>query len=110
MSVDAYLAALSPERQARVAAIRALVHRIAPDVAERIEWKMPVFARGERWVAVASQKAYVSVYLTCEARAAAVVATDPKLKGGKSCVNIPDRAELPIAALEIAIRDALSDH
>ena len=108
MSVDAYIAALAPLRQARIAQLRALILEIAPDVAERIEWKMPVFARGEHWVAVASQKSYVSVYLGCSTIAAAVVASDPKLKGGKACVNIPDRAELPLAALGPAIRDALS--
>ena len=107
MSVDAYIAALPPERQARVAALRALIQRVAPDVAERIEWKMPVFGRGERWVAVASQKNYISVYLGLDGDVAAVLASDPELKGGKTCVNIPDRAELPLAALETAIRDAL---
>lgn len=109
MSVDEYVAALSPDRQEKVALLRALIREIAPDVVERIEWKMPVFARGSRWVAVASQKSYVSVYLGTEAIAAAVIASDPKLKGGKTCVNIPDRAELPLAALGPAIRDALSD-
>ena len=108
MSVDAYLEALPALRRERVAALRALIHAVAPDVVERIEWKMPVFGRGERWVAVASQKSYVSVYLRSEAAAAAVIATDPKLKGGKACVNIPDRADLPLAALETAIRTALA--
>lgn len=108
MSVDDYIAALAPLRQARVAQLRALVHDIASDVVERIDWKMPVFARGERWVAVASQKNYISVYLGTNEVVADVVASDPKLKGGKICVNIPDRAELPLTALGPAIRDALS--
>jgi hypothetical protein len=107
MSVDAYLDGLPPQRRERVAAVRALVHTIAPDVVERIDWKMPVFGRGDRWVAVANQKSYVSVYLGTTGNAAAVIATDAQLKGGKACVNIPDRAELPIAALEPAIRDIL---
>ena len=106
--VDAYIAALPPLRQERLAALRTLVHRIAPDIVERIEWKMPVFGRGDRWVAVASQKSYISVYLRCEAGAAAVVATDARLKGGKGCVNITDRAELPLAALQTAISATLS--
>lgn len=107
MSVDAYLDGLPPPRRERVAAVRALVHAIAPDVVERIEWKMPVFGRGDRWVAVANQKSYVSVYLGTTGDAAVVIAVDPMLKGGKACVNIPDRAALPMAALELAIRDVL---
>lgn len=104
MSVDAYLEGLPPLRQARIAELRALIHRVVPDVVERIEWKMPVFGLGDRWIAVASQKSYISVYLRSQEGAAAVLATDAKLKGGKGCVNIPDRAELPLAALETAIR------
>jgi hypothetical protein len=108
MSVDDYIGALPPDRLDRVTRLRSLIHEIAPDVVERIEWKMPVLARGERWVAIASQKSYISVYLNNNAVAAAVVASDPLLKGGKACVNIPDRAELPIAALGTAIRDVFS--
>ncbi len=108
MSVDDYIAALPPLRQVRITQLRALVHEIAPDVTERIDWKMPVFWRGERWVAVASQKSYVSFYLGTQQIAGAVIASDPRLKSGKTCVNIPDRAELPLAALGLAIRDALS--
>lgn len=103
-AVDAYIAALEPLRRERLTALRELIHAVAPEVTERIDWRMPVFGVGELWVAVASQKSYVSVYLGCQSEAAAIVATDPKLKGGKACVNIPDRAELPLAALGAAIR------
>ena len=105
--VDAYIAALEPLRRERLTALRKFIHALAPDVTERIEWRMPVFGIGDRWVAVASQKAYVSVYLGCEVVAAAVVASAPQLKGGKACVNIPDRAALPLMALQPAIRTAL---
>jgi hypothetical protein len=108
-AVDAYIAALEPLRRERLTTLRALIHEVAPDISERIEWRMPVFGRGDRWVAVASQKSYVSVYLRCQPGAAAVVATDSKLKGGKGCVNIPDRAALPLVALGSAIRGVLLD-
>ena len=107
MTVDAYLAALSPGRRARVAALRSLMHQVAPSIVERIEWKMPVFAIGDRWVAVASQKSHVSVYFGNAGDVAAVLVSDPMLQGGKACVNIPDRAQLPLLALEPAIRNVL---
>jgi uncharacterized protein YdhG (YjbR/CyaY superfamily) len=106
--VDAYIAALEPLRCERLAALRSLVHSLYPDVAERIEWKMPVFSRGDAWVATASQKSYVSVYLHSEGGAAAIAATDPKLKHGKGCLNIPDRAEVPLAALSPVIKERLA--
>ena len=107
-AVDAYIAALPPLRRDRMTTLRTLIHTAVPAVTERIEWKIPVFGVGDRWVAAASQKSYISVYLGCEARAVAVIATDPALKGGKSCVNITDRAALPLGALKAAIADALA--
>ncbi len=107
--IDSYIAALPPLRAERLAALRALIHSVEPGAVEGFDWAMPVFRLGERWVAVASKKSYISVYLGCEAHAAAVIASYPKLKGGKACVNITDRAELPLAALAPAIRRAL-DH
>jgi uncharacterized protein YdhG (YjbR/CyaY superfamily) len=106
--VDAYIAALDPLRRERLSALRALIHAQHPDIAERIEWKMPVFSRGDAWIATASQKSYVSVYLRCMEGAAAIAATDPKLKNGKGCLNIPDRADVPLAALAPVIRERLA--
>jgi hypothetical protein len=67
---------------------------------------MSVFGHGDRWVAVANQKAYARFGGTT-GNAAAVIAVGPMLKGDKACVNIPNRAELQIVALEPAIRDVL---
>ena len=105
--VDAYIAAAPPVRQARLAALRQLVHEVAPDVVETIDWRMPVFRRGDAWIAMASQKSYISVYLRCMDGAAAIAATDPKLRNGKGCLNIPDRAGVPLAALAPVIRERL---
>ncbi len=106
--IDTYIAMLPPLRAERLAALRALIHSVESAVVEGFDWQMPVFRMGERWVAVASKASYISVCLGTEVQAAAVIASDPKLKGGKSCVNIPDRAALPLAALEPALRAALA--
>ena len=105
--VEAYIAALEPLRRERITAIRDLIHSLYPDVSERIDWKMPVFSRGEQWIAAASQKSYVSVYLGCSDTARRLMASDPRLKGGKACVNITDSTPWPEAALQDAIAGAL---
>lgn len=107
IDVDAYLAALPELRRERVAAVRAAVHAAYPDVVERIEWKMPVFARGDRWIAVASQKSYISVYLCSTDWAEKIAATDPKLRRGKGCVNIKDGATMPLAGIAEAVKGQL---
>lgn len=89
--------------------MRAAVHAAFPDVAESIEWKMSVFRRGpDRWIAVASQKSYVSVYLRSVEWAAKIAAGDPKLGHGKGCVNIRDTVAMPVAALAEAVRAMLA--
>ena len=106
--VDAYIAATPPLRQERLSALRALIHRIAPDVVESTDWRMPVYRTGERYVATASQKNYLSVYLGNEDGVAALIAAVPGLKGGKNCLNITDRIPLPMEQLEPVIRRQLA--
>jgi uncharacterized protein YdhG (YjbR/CyaY superfamily) len=107
MMIDAYLDGSPPLLREPVAVPRALVDAVAPDVVERIKWNMPVTGRSYRWVAVASQRSRVSVYLDTSGNAVSVVAVYSILKPGKGRVNIPDRAELPLAQHEPAIMDVL---
>ena len=106
--VDAYIAALPPLRRDRLAAARAMIHAQFGDVREAIEWKMPVFRRGAAFVGIASQKSYVSVYLGCADTARRLIASDPRLKGGKACVNITDSTPWPDEALRAAIVQVLT--
>lgn len=104
MGIDAYIASAPPLRAERLSAIRAIAHRVAPDVAESIEWKMPVYRVGDRYFAVASQKSYLSLYIG-KAQVDALTAAVPGLKSGKSCLNITDTVPLPPEhLLEAAIR------
>ena len=105
--VDAYIAALPPLRRERLEAARRAIHAQFADIGESIEWKMPVFRRGGAYIGVASQKSYVSVYLGCSETARRLIASDARLKGGKACVNIPDSAAWPEAALDDAIAGVL---
>ncbi len=106
-TVDAYLDALPPLRRERTEAIRALAHAAFPDVTERIEWQMPVFGRGERWIAVASRAQYLSVYLRSTDWADRIAASDKRIGQGKGCVNIRDTAVWPADLLREAIADRL---
>jgi hypothetical protein len=102
----AYIAACPPLRAERLAAIRALALAL-PGVSESMEWNMPVFRRGDEWFAMANRAAYISIYLHDVGLVAALVAADKALKSGKGCLNVPDRAALPLAALDAAIRQRL---
>ena len=106
--IDAYISAAPPPRGERLRQLRALIHRTVPGVAESIEWRMPVYRAGDRYVATGSQKQYLSVYLCHQEGVAAIIASVPGLKGGKGCLNIVDRVPLPLDALEPVIRQRLA--
>jgi uncharacterized protein YdhG (YjbR/CyaY superfamily) len=106
-----YLAAIPAERRASVEALRALVKRAVPSASEGIVWGMLGYAiEGRPFVAIASQKNYLSLYL-CD------LYTQPalkkkhekalsKLKMGKSCINFQSVDELPLATIEAIVAEA----
>ncbi len=106
LTIDDYIAAAPLVRAERLRVLRAAVHRVAPQAVESIEWKMPVYRVGERYVAMAAQARYLSVYLGCATVDAIKAATG--LKGGKGCLNITDAQPLPLAALEAAFKERLA--
>ena len=106
--VDAYIAALPPNRQVRLTELREATHRAVPGLVESIEWKMPVFRRGEQWFGMSSRAQYTSLYIG-EARVARLVAADPRLRHGKACLNIQDSIALPLAAIEAEIADVFKN-
>lgn len=102
--VTAYIDALPPKRQQRLSELREASHRAVPGLAESIEWKMPVFRKGERWFGMSSRAQYTSLYIG-EARVNRLVALEPRLRHGKACLNIQDSVPLPLAAIEAEIAD-----
>jgi hypothetical protein len=107
--VDAYVASLDEPRRTKVAAAIAIIRSAGAGAHEGVEWKMPVFRKGDLYVAIANQKNYVSVYCcNDESAAAALKAAGPKgVKGGKCCVNYPDGVDIPAAALATMVKKVL---
>ena len=58
-------------------------------------------------IAIASQKNYVSVY-TCDAtKIEAFKQVHPEIRTGKGCINLKDKDELPLQALDDVIAKSL---
>ena len=105
VSFEQYLAALPPERRGEVEKVWRVVRESMPvGYVEEIVPKFLTFkAGGEMYVALASQKNYISLYLMPvyvfpELRAR-LDAGGKKLKCGKSCVNFKRADELPLDAI-----------
>jgi uncharacterized protein YdhG (YjbR/CyaY superfamily) len=116
-TVEEYLAELSPERRAIVEAVRAtILENLPAGYEEALNWGMityqaplsiyPETYNGKplMYVALASQKNYLSLYLTgvyidAEARhafEAAYQATGKRMDIGKSCVRFRKLDDLPL--------------
>lgn len=85
-----YISALPPERGERIAALHRIIVTQFPMAQLSLKYKMPTYEQGAGWVAIASQKHYVSLY-TCERRhIQPYVDLHPEVKCGKGCLNFRD--------------------
>ena len=87
--------------------IRKAILECYPDISESMRYKMPTYERKNAWVAVASQKNYLSVYFCSEDLIANIKRKYPNLSTGKGCVRIRDNQEVPMSELKRAFIRAL---
>jgi uncharacterized protein YdhG (YjbR/CyaY superfamily) len=96
-NIDEYLDELPSERRAALSEIRALIHRVAPNIVEAMQYGLPAFGD---LCAFASQKNYLSLYV-CESELLnAHLATLGKVKCGKGCIRFKQLADLNLGAVE----------
>lgn len=106
-----YVAAIPPERRPHIDKLRALVKKAVPQATEGIEWGMLGYTIGGRvFVALASQKNYMSLYL-CDLYSQPALLKKhkkalAKLKMGKSCINFSSVDELPLDTISAILREA----
>jgi hypothetical protein len=124
-SVESYLAALPTDRRAALEAVRAVIQaNLPPGYVEDLVYKMPAWVvplsrypatyNGQPlvYVALASQKQYMSLYLTCVYSdpglaawfRAAYAAAGKRLDMGKSCVRFRALDALPLPVIAEAVR------
>ena len=105
LTFERYLDGLPPERRGEVERVWRLVRENVPGgYAEEIGPKFLSFKAGDDWyVALASQKNYISLYLmpvyVFPELKAKLDASGRKLKCGKSCVNFKRADELPLETI-----------
>ena len=94
-TVDEYIAAAPPERQATLRRLRSLIRSTVPEANERIEYGMPSYEYHGLFCGFAAQKRYSSFYLL---HGAVVDAHRPLLAGldvGKGCIRFKRDEQLP---------------
>ncbi len=99
--VDDYIKQFDDEKQQRLHAIRALVHRMVPSVTECISWKMPTFrlAEGGNIIQMAAFKSHIGLYPEPQA----IEAFKAELSGfstSKGAIQLPLDRPLPLDLIE----------
>ncbi len=103
------LAQIDEPRRSDIEAIDALIREEAPKVEPHIEYGMLVY---DPVVALASQKQYISVYVTCETETGYLAEQYrdrlPKADIGKSCVRFKRLSDIDQDELRSLVREAAS--
>lgn len=107
VDVDAYLQKLSPDRQAALRQLRAVVREAVPEAVETMEYRMPTYqSEGTPLCAFASQKHYMSLYMDTDI----VEKHREDLAGldiGKSCIRFRKLEKLPLDIVAIMLHETV---
>lgn len=105
--VQRYFDAVPEQRKALVRKLHGLIVDMYPDARVDMSYRMPTYKAKGGWVAVANQKAYVSLY-TCGAHhIAAFKEKYPGIRTGKGCINLKVGDRVSSAELRKVIRHAI---
>jgi uncharacterized protein YdhG (YjbR/CyaY superfamily) len=95
-SVEAYVAALAPERQARIEDLRRTVRAAAPDAEELVSYDMPAFKVGKRFlVSFAAFKRWDSLFPASDVVLETLEAARPYAHG-RGTFQFPVKDPLPL--------------
>lgn len=100
-TISEYLEELAPDRRAALIEIRTLIHRVAPNTVESMQYGLPAFGD---LCALASQKNYMSLYV-CESDLVKAHLTQlGKVSCGKGCIRFKRLTDVNLSAVEALLR------
>jgi uncharacterized protein YdhG (YjbR/CyaY superfamily) len=102
-SIDEYISAFPPDKQALLEAVRATIKAAAPDAAERISYQMPTFALHGNLVHFAALKNHIGLYPTASGIEAFKEELS-KYEGTKGAVRFPLDQPLPLELVSKIVR------
>ncbi len=103
-TVDAYLSVLEPHQAHLLAEVRAAVHRVAPDLTERIAYQMPRFDYAGTYLYAGAWKAHLGLYPIFPSADAELEARLAPYRSGKDTVRFKYNQPLPIDLVEAIAR------
>ncbi len=103
-----YIDSLPNLRRQRVLALQKMILEIAPDATMDMHYKMPTYHVGDQWVAMASQKFYISLYTSKREKIQIFRDACPEIKTGQGCINFKDKDTLAESAIKKVIFTSLA--
>ncbi|MFO0909707.1 MAG: DUF1801 domain-containing protein [Isosphaeraceae bacterium] len=107
-TIDAYIAAASPEAQPVLEKIRALVKELAPGAEETISYRMPAFRQGGIIVYFAAFKKHIGMYPPVKGDAKLIADLGPYL-GEKGNLQFPLDAKIPYPLIKRVVKARLQE-
>ncbi|MFQ3364020.1 MAG: hypothetical protein ACI883_000991 [Candidatus Azotimanducaceae bacterium] len=105
MELENYINSLPEVRRTRILALQRMILQVAPHAIIDMHYKMPSYHLGDLWVAMASQKFYISLYTCTRDNIQNFKDAYPKIRTGQGCINFKDKDELPEKAIkEVVMR------
>ena len=104
---QSYIDSLTSHRRERILTLQQMILEVAPEAVIDMHYKMPTYHVGDQWVAMASQKFYISLY-TCERENIQNFRNAyPAIRTGQGCINFRDKDELPEIATKKVLQRSL---
>ena len=108
-ALENYFASVPADRKPVVDKLHQLIIGLYPEATIDISYKMPTYRVGDRWVALANQKHYVSLYTCGHHHIAEFKQKHPEIKTGKGCINFKPGNELPVEDLKAVVTHAITN-
>ncbi len=108
-SVDKYLNELEETRREKVKKVIDYLRKNYTRLDESCDYaaktKFPVYksVHGKNYVAIASQKSYISIHFGTYSCTNIIAKADKRIKSGVGCSKIPDSVEFPIEEIKESI-------
>ncbi|MHB1317560.1 MAG: iron chaperone [Anaerolineae bacterium] len=107
--IDAYLAALPDDQRAALQRMREMIHEMAPDSKERVNYGIPMFRLRRDLVALSAHKRHVAFHTLSPALAEVIHAEFPEVTVSGATIQFTPERPLPREVVERVVRARMAE-
>lgn len=107
--VDAYLAALPEDQRAALQRVREMFHAVAPEVTERVSYRIAMFRLQRDLTALSAHKNHVSLHTLSPALAEVIHAEFPDITVSGATIQFTPKRPLAQEVVERVVRARMAE-